>query len=90
MALGVKHLPGDLNWYRNYLIEDFHSTWRHKESGSIYVFHSIGFAATGNGTLAVMVHYTPHNSTGPLFERQLEPFREKFEPVRSTTVWEPA
>lgn len=87
-ALGVKKPVDDICWYENWLKGQFRDTYRHKESQTIYDFVGIGFAATGQGTIATMVHYKPHGMQGPIFERQLEPFRQKFEAVCQHMTWE--
>lgn len=101
---GVKRTTTDLHQYAQIRLGGIIGAaghWRHKESGDIYTPFKVGFAATGKGYLALMVHYHPYLGENPgtldvmeaqdfPFERQYAFFLEKFEPVKPTTVWEKA
>lgn len=87
---GTKRTYADLGWYIGWKWQGFdhRRMWRHKETETVYEVRDLSLAATGKGTLALMVRYTPEGMASPPFERQYELFVEKFEPVRPTTVWE--
>lgn len=99
IAEGEKRTYEDLDWYLNYkkrtvfgvesnMLERTKLFWRHKESQTVYVFHGLGLAATGQGKLVLMVHYVPESHThGPIFERQYALFMERFEHVTPERVW---
>ena len=100
IASGVKRLVPDLARYVNYRVSCIlakSDTWRHKESQNVYRVVGAGLAATGNGSLALMIHYMPETDQhlaigdmGIMFERQYPFFLERFEPVNPRTVWERA
>lgn len=91
ISIGVKRTPDDLTLYLSFVDDKFRTKkcWRHRESGGVYEYRGLGLAATGNGNLALMVHYTPLGRSGPMFERQYSFFKERFESVHAVTVWEP-
>lgn len=90
MANGTKRPYEDLQWYLSYKHDFFLGKphWRHIESETVYRFHGLGLACTGNGKLVLMVHYKPEGAAGPEFERQYTLFLERFEPVHPRTVWD--
>lgn len=107
MAAGNKRLVVDLARYSKIREDGLiarSATWRHKESDVVYLVMGVGLAATGNGTLALMVHFFPEKDIpdpdtcgecqgvlqGLKFERQYPLFLEKFEPVVARTVWDKA
>jgi len=96
MVAGVKRTPEDLQWYMNRKTAELTSnpTWRHRETETVYHVVGAGLASTGQGTLALMVHYRPVDDHGGImgvtFERQEHKFKERFEQVVRRTVWDVA
>ena len=87
---GTKRSAADLIWFLDYrfgLLTNVSGHWRHIESETVYGIVGMGLAATGKGTLALMVHYEPTGEVGPRFERQHALFMERFEPVVEQRTW---
>lgn len=97
LAAGAKRPVADLDRYLVLKKEAFANKphWRHKESGTVYRFVGLGFAATGLGKLALMVGYCPLDGDGEhhprvSFLRQYAAFMDRFEEVTPRTVWDKA